>query len=171
MGQSVNRTESRTVNNISLESALEQFLYSSPHRSPRTIQTLQERLLPFIAHLRDRIQIVSPLEINRAHVDDFLRQISKGRRGKPLSESSVFGFAKDVQAFINYVADNLAPEDWPNPVRKMKLRRPQTRVRPLSKSQLADLFTLVDSQARTHFYRVRNRAMLMVPDFPDRLKQ
>jgi len=59
----------------------------------------------------------------------------------------VFAFTKDVKAFINYVADEWAPEDWPNPVRRIKCRRPPVFIRPLSREQLVRLFELAETTA------------------------
>jgi len=115
--QAVNTSHARGVNSISLsnsdlslEAVRESFIRSSVHKSPKTVSTLSERLKPFTVYLSN-VGIRNCLAITREHVDGFLIEIAKGRRGKPLSPASVFGFTKDVQAFINYIADNLAPED------------------------------------------------------------
>jgi site-specific recombinase XerD len=60
------------------------------------------------------------------------------------------------------VADNIAPDDWQNPAKKIKLHHPQVRIRPLSKQQIRVLLSLVDTTARSEFFRIRNRAMLLV---------
>tara|TARA_B100001013_G_scaffold88460_1_gene48999 strand:+ start:2413 stop:3234 length:822 start_codon:yes stop_codon:yes gene_type:complete len=106
--------------------------------------------------------IHDPLRITREHVDGFLIEIAKGRRGKPLSPASVFGFTKDVQAFINYVADEIAPEDWRNPVRRLKLKHPQVAIHPLSYGQIASLLEVANRLAPTPELKARSRAMLYV---------
>jgi integrase/recombinase XerD len=104
--------------------------------------------------------IQDPLRITREHVDGFVIEIVKGRRGKPLSPASVFAFTKDVQAFINYVADEIAPEDWRNPVRKLK--HPQVAIHPLSYGQIASLLEVANRLAPTPELKSRSRAMLYV---------
>ena len=113
----VNTSTETSVNNsfalnsrVDLSEVLTSFIYSSAHKSPKTIKTLQETLPPFIVYLH-RHGIDHHLAITRQHVEGFIREISQGRRGKPLSSASVFAFTKDVRAFINYVADEWAPED------------------------------------------------------------
>ena len=149
----VNTSTETSVNNsfalnsrVDLSEVLTSFIYSSAHKSPKTIKTLQETLLPFIVYLH-RHGIDHHLAITRQHVEGFIRDISQGRRGKALSPASVFAFTKDVRAFINYVADEWAPEDWPNPVRRIKCRRPQVFIRPLSREQLVRLFELAETTA------------------------
>jgi hypothetical protein len=69
---------------LNLESVRDIFIRSSVHQSPKTISTLSERLRPFTAYLIG-MGIHDPLRIIREHVDGFLIEIAKGRRGKPLS--------------------------------------------------------------------------------------
>ena len=166
--QSVNTSYGRGVNSIflsnpdlNLESVRDIFIRSSVHQSPKTISTLSERLRPFTAYLIG-MGIHDPLRITREHVDGFLIEIAKGRRGKPLSPASVFGFTKDVQAFINYVADEIAPEDWRNPVRRLKLKHPQVAIHPLSYGQIASLLEVANRLAPTPELKARSRAMLYV---------
>ena len=64
-----------------LAAILESFIQSSPHRSPKTIETLQERLTPFISYLAET-GIHNPLDIQREHVEGYLREIGRGRRGR-----------------------------------------------------------------------------------------
>ena len=112
----VNTSIDTSVNNSFLLSAspklrdvLSSFIYSSVHKSPKTIKTLHETLDPFVDYLHHN-GIENHLAIERQHVEGFVRKISQGRKGKPLSPTSVFGFTKDIRAFINYVADELSPE-------------------------------------------------------------
>jgi integrase/recombinase XerD len=144
-----------------VEAALDSFIHSSSHRSPKTIETLKERLTPFRDYLEGH-GIANPLDITREHIDGFLREIAKGRKGKPLSPASLFGYTKDVAAFLNFVADNLAPEDWRNPARKLKLSKPQVAIHPLSQGQVDALLVIAESTAPTSTLKARNRAMLYV---------
>ena len=82
-----------------LGEVLTSFIYSSAHKSPKTIKTLHETLTPFIDYLQ-RQEVGHHLDITRQHVEGFIWEISQGRRGKPLSPASVFAFTKDVRAFI-----------------------------------------------------------------------
>ena len=109
---------------VDIGEVLSSFIYSSAHKSQKTIKTLHETLTPFIGYLRLQ-EIDHHLDIRRQHVEGFIWEISQGRRGKPLSPASVFAFTKDIRAFINYVADEWAPEEWVNPVRRIKCKRPQ----------------------------------------------
>ncbi len=143
-----------------LRDVLNSFIYSSVHKSPKTIKTLHETLGPFVDYLRKR-DIDNHLEIKRQHVEGFILEISQGRRGKPLSPASVFAFTKDVRAFINYVADEWSPEEWPNPVRRIKCKRPQVFIRPLTREQLVRLFELAQDTAPSRIIASRNRAMLL----------
>ena len=113
---------------LKLGDVLSSFIYSSALKSPKTIKTLHETLNPFIDYLQ-RYGIEHHLGITRQHVEGFIREISQGRRGKPLSPASVFAFTKDVRAFINYIADEWAPEEWPNPVRRIKCKKPQVFIK------------------------------------------
>ena len=112
-----------------LGEVLTSFIYSSAHKSPKTIKTLHETLTPFIDYLH-RNGVDHHLAITRQHVEGFIREISQGRRGKPLSPASVFAFTKDVRAFVNYLGDEWAPEEWPTPVRRIKCKRPQVFIQP-----------------------------------------
>ena len=150
----------RPLPSVSLGNTLEQFIGSSVHRSPKTTTTLRERLVPFLDHLA-RLGIGDPMHISREHVDGFISEIAMGRRGRRLSPASVFGFTKDVQAFINYVADTLAPEDWRNPVRKLHIKHPQVVIHPLSRSQVDTLLAVAASLAPTPLLKARNLAMLL----------
>ena len=67
-----------------------------------------------------------------------------------------------MRAFINYVADEWAPEAWPNPVRRIKCKRPQVFIRPLSREQLVRLFELAETTASSPLIASRNRAMLLI---------
>ena len=120
----------------SLEDLLSAFIYSSVHKSPKTIKTLHETLNPFVDYLK-RIGIDCYLAIKREHVEGFIREISQGRRGKPLSPASVFAFTRDVKAFINYLAEEWTPEDRPNPVRRIPCKKPQVFIRPFFILRLA----------------------------------
>ena len=73
----------------------------------------------------------------------------------------MFAFTKDVRAFLNYVSDEWAPEEWPNPVRRIKCKRPQVFIRPLSREQLLRLFELAETAASSELVASRNRAMLV----------
>ncbi len=95
-----------------LATILEKFIRSSVHNSPKTIETLQERLQPFIVCLAG-LGVFDPLHIRTEHIEKFLSEIGRGRRGRPLSSSSLFGFAKDVQALVNFIDKVLAPLDGP----------------------------------------------------------
>ena len=88
--------------------------------------------------------------------------ISKGRRGRPLSPASVFGFTKDVRAFVNYIADTLAPDHWRNPVRKLVCRHPQVVIHPLSQSQIDALLAVTESLDVTPLLKFRHKAMIYV---------
>ncbi len=163
----VNTSTETSVNNFfdlaaspRLRDILTSFIYSSAHKSPKTIKTLHETLGPFVDYLHEQ-DIDNHLAIKRQHVEGFIREISQGRRGKPLSPASVFAFTKDVRAFINYVADEWSPEDWPNPVRRIKCKIPQVFIRPLSRDQLSRLFELAEDTAPSQLIASRNRAMLL----------
>ena len=54
--QSVNNSPPQSVNNppLLLAETLDNFFQSSAHRSPKTVQTLRERLLPFVEYLAGR---------------------------------------------------------------------------------------------------------------------
>ena len=124
--------------------AVRAFIQRESHRSVRTREAARERLEPFYLFLA-RNGVASPLDITRTHIDKFLTEIAAGRRGKPLSASSVYSFGKDIKAFINHVADTIAPEEWRNPVRKFRLTQPPTNVRPLSQAQIKELFEVAES--------------------------
>ena len=83
---------------VDLSEVLTSFIYSSAHKSPKTIKTLYETLIPFISYLR-RQEIDYYLGITRQHVEGFIWEISQGRKGKPFSPDSVFAVTKDVRAF------------------------------------------------------------------------
>ena len=121
----VNTFVNTSVNNLfdltaspKLRDILNSFIYSSVHKSPKTIKTLYETLDPFADYLAHH-GIDNHLAIERQHVEGFIREISQRRKGKPLSPKSVFGCTKDFRAFINYAADEWSPEEWPNPVRRI----------------------------------------------------
>ena len=143
-----------------LRDVLDSFIYSSVHKSPKTIKTLRETLVPFVDYLHHH-DIGDHLAIKRQHVEGFIREISQGRKGKPLSPTSVFAFTKDIRAFINYVADEWSPEEWPNPVRLIKCKRPQVFIQPLSRDQLLRLFEVAADTAPSQLVASRNRAMLL----------
>ena len=135
--QSVNNLPLESVNKLQISTTvtLDYFIHSSAHKSPKTVQTLRERLIPFVDYLASR-DVTNPLDITREHIDGFLQVIGQGRRGKPLNPTSLFGFTKGVQAFVNYIADTLAPEDWRNPARKLPCKHPQVTIHPLSQGQI-----------------------------------
>ena len=143
-----------------LRDILSSFIYSSVHKSPKTIKTLHETLDPFADYLANH-GIDNHLSIERHHVEGFIREISQGRKGKPLSPTSVFGFTKDIRAFINCAADEWSPEEWPNPVRRIKCKRPQVFIRPLTREQLVRLIELAQETAPSQILAFRNRAMLL----------
>ena len=143
-----------------LGEVLTSFIYNSAHKSPKTIKTLHETLTLFIDYLH-RNGVDHHLDITRQHIEGFIREISQGRRGKALSPASVFAFTKDVRAFINYVADEWAPEGWANPVRRIKCKRPQVFIQPLSREQLVRLFDVAETTASSRLMASRNRAMLL----------
>jgi len=143
-----------------LRDILTSFIYSSAHKSPKTIKTLRETLDPFVGYLYHH-GVDDHLAIKRQHVEGFTREISQGRKGKPLSPTSVFAFTKDIRAFINYVADEWSPEEWPNPVRRIKCKRPQVFIQPLSRDQLLRLFEVAEDTAPSQLVASRNRAMLL----------
>ena len=107
-----------------LEAALTSFVQSPAHKSAKTVETLQVRFTPFVEYLAES-NVESALDITYEHVEGFLGRISQGRRGRPLGPGSLFDYTKDVQAFLNFVAKALAPEDWRNPARFMVCRHPQ----------------------------------------------
>jgi len=158
--QSVNKPNTG-VNKTTVSQALDSFISSPAHRSPKTTKTLKERLLPFEAYLNQH-GVENALDITERDVSTFLLTISKGRRGKPLTESSMFGFEKDVRAFLNHVEDNLAPEGWIHPWHKRRLRPPEVRIHPLSARQVKELLALIQSEARNSFLRARNRAIFLL---------
>ena len=163
----VNTFVNTSVNNLfdltaspKLRDILNSFIYSSVHKSPKTIKTLYETLDPFADYLAHH-GIDNHLAIERQHVEGFIREISQGRKGKPLSPTSVFGFTKDIRAFINCAADEWSPEEWPNPLRRIKCKRLQVFIRPLTREQLIRLFELAQGTAPSQILAFRNRAMLL----------
>lgn len=144
---------------ISIHAAFNSFLKNGAHRSAHTITTLNDRVGPFTEYLA-RVGVQDALSISREHVDGFLAMIAKGRTGKPLAYSTLYDFTKSVKAFCNHIADNLAPDDWRNPVRRLPAKPPQTVIRPLSHAQVRALLNLVDTLAPTAFLRSRNKAVV-----------
>ena len=65
-----------------LGEVLTSFIYSSAHKSPKTIKTLHETLTTFIDYLHCH-GIDHYLAITRQRVEGFIWEISQGRRGKP----------------------------------------------------------------------------------------
>jgi len=120
---------------------------------------LTERVGPFVDYLTGH-GVQDALGITRDQVEAFLRAIAQGRHGKPLAPSTVYDFTKSVKAFCNYIADNLAPDDWRNPVRKLPCKPPQTVIRPLSQAQVTALLALSDQHSPIPLLRARNKAML-----------
>jgi len=117
--QAVNTFYSQGVNSFSLsnsalalalEDVRDSFIRSSVDKSPKTLSTLSERLRPFTAYL-DGIGILGPLHITREHVDGFLIEIAKGRRGNLLSPARVFGFAKEHRDPTTFSLTGLITED------------------------------------------------------------
>ena len=142
-----------------LKGALTSFIQSGAHRSPKTIETLKVRLEPFIEHL-SASNVDDVLDIRFEHVREHLFKIGQGRRGKPLSPASVFDYTKDVQAFLNYIAKTLAPEDWRNPARYIVCRHPQVSIHPLPQAQVDAVLSVAESLAPTVFLKARNMALL-----------
>lgn len=145
----------------SLTDTLSSFIAKGTHKSPKTKQALRERVGPFIDYLADQ-GVRDPLIITRQHIDGFLQHIAEGRRGKPLSAASAYGFTKDVKAFVNFIADTLAPDDWRNPVRKLQTTQPRTTIRPMSRGQVDALIGVIDGYSPTDYLKARNKAMLYV---------
>ena len=82
--QAVNTHSAQCVNSFfnldhtpGLEDVLSAFIYSSVHKSSKTIKTLHETLNPFVDYLK-RIGIDCYLAIKREHVEGFIREISHG---------------------------------------------------------------------------------------------
>lgn len=142
-----------------LSEALEGFIRSSAHKSARTTETLRERLAPFMDGLAAQ-GVQDPLAITRGQVESFLSDIARGHRGRPLSPASVFGFTKDVRAFVNFVSKNMAPDDWRNPVRGLRCKQPQVVIRPLSHAQVETLLAIAEATTFTPILKARNKAML-----------
>lgn len=65
-----------------------------------------------------------------------------------------------MRAFINYIAETLAPEDWRNPVRNLRCKQPQVTIRPLSKEQVDILLAVAEALAPVPELKVRNKAIL-----------
>jgi len=145
----------------SLAASIEGFITSNVHRSPKTQETLRNRLEPFAAYLAASA-VTSPLDVTFEHLDGYLKAIAKDRRGKALSTASMFDFTKDVRAFVHYVAENLAPEGWSNPARRLKLIKPAVTIHPLSPTQVGVLLGVADSYAPTEPLKARNRMLLYV---------
>ena len=143
-----------------LAATLDSFIASGVHTSAKTVETLRERLTPFGDYLA-LSGIHDPLDIAREHVEGFLKHIGKGRRGSPLNPASMHGFTKDVKAFVNYIADALAPEDWRNPVKKLHLGQPQVTIRPLAQGQVDRLLALA-AETPSNILKARNKAMLYI---------
>ena len=139
---------------------LESFSRKATHRSPRTQQNLFERLNPFLHHLASN-GIHDPLDITRRHIEGFLKKIARGRRGRPLSENSVWTFAVQVNAFVNFIAENRAPDGWRNPVKKLP-GQPKVAIRPLSRAQIDVLLGLAETCSSTEVLKARNKAMLYI---------
>ena len=150
-----------STSSLALEAVRDSFILSSAHKSPKTIATLRERLTPFTDYL-SRNSVNNVLDITDGHVERFLNEIANGRRGKPLSPNSLFGFTKDVQAFINYIADTLAPDEWRNPVRRLRCKHPQVTIHPLSQGQIDTVLAVAEALAPTAILQARNRAILYI---------
>ncbi len=59
-----------------LRDTLSSFIYSSAHKSPKTIKTLHKTLSPFIDYLH-RSGVEHHLDITRQHVEGFIRDASR----------------------------------------------------------------------------------------------
>jgi integrase len=64
-----------------------------------------------------------------------------------------------IRAFFNWHEEEAEPEDWRNPVRKV--RPPKVPVEPLEPITLSDLKRLLDTCERNGFIGDRNRAILL----------
>ena len=89
----------RAKPSVPLAAVQDSFIRSNVHKSPKTMETLRERLTPFLDYLAGK-GINDPLDISREHIDGFLGEIARGRNGHPLSPASLFGLTKDVRAFV-----------------------------------------------------------------------
>ena len=166
--RSMTRETERKINrylrpkpSVTLSAALDSFIGSNVHKSHKTVETLRERLTPFVEYMTDR-GVDGPLDITRDHIDGFLREIGRGRRGRPLSPTSLFGFTKDVRALVNFIAETVAPEEWRNPASKLQCKHPQVTIRPLSQGHVDTLLAIVDSLDVTPILKARHKATIYV---------
>lgn len=69
------------------------------------------------------------------------------------------GFYRAIRAFLNWYEMEFEPEDWRNPMHKIKA--PKVPVEQISPVEIADVFKMVDTCNRSSFHGARDYAILL----------
>ena len=134
---------------------LEAFLIDRRARglAPRTVEWYAEQLKPFLLWLEEQ-GITEVLAITPEHLRRYL--IALGDEHNP---GGVAGRFRAIRAFLNWWGMEYAPDDWHNPIRRV--RPPRVPVEPLDPVDLEDLCAMLATCEPKTFHGDRDRAILM----------
>lgn len=121
--------------------------------SPRTVEFYREKLAAFLAYLQSH-GVVDVPSVTASVLRCYLLHLGGGH-----NPGGVHAHYRVMRAFLNWWEDEVEPEGWRNPLRKVK--PPKVPVEPLAPVHLADLQALLDACSPDTLIGCRDRAILL----------
>jgi site-specific recombinase XerD len=144
------------LNNIYLGTAAESFLISrrAENLSPHTIKYYRQSLTVFCDYCET--QAVKVVEQITA---DVLRRFMLWLEETGHNPGGVHGYYRGVRAFLNWYEVEVEPENWKNPIRRVKAPRvPKTPLEPVSVQTVSALL----GNCKGDFFGLRDRLLLLL---------
>lgn len=153
MPQENNYQLTRQVLEGKIQVIIDQFIIERRSRnlSPRTIQFYQEELKRFCAFCEsNKVIIIADI------TPDIIRQFIT-KLGITRNQGGVHSGYKAIRAMLLWYEEEFEPDNWKNPIRKVKV--PRGKIKPLPGISLADVGKLLDAcEGKT---ALRDRAILL----------
>lgn len=141
----------------SLGNSLSAFLIDrkASELSPRTLDFYKEKLEKFFKFCLDRdIQFVT--QITAGDLREYMLYMAEVRNN---NKGNIHGFYRSVRAFLNWFENEFEPEDWKNPIKKVKAPKQSQEI--LAPVSFESINALLETCIEGTFQGDRDKAILL----------
>ena len=141
----------------SLGNSLSAFLIDrkASELSPRTLDFYKEKLEKFFKFCLDRdIQFVN--QITAGDLREYMLYMAEVRNN---NKGNIHGFYRSVRAFLNWFENEFEPEDWKNPIKKVKAPKQSQEI--LAPVSFESINALLETCIEGTFQGDRDKAILL----------
>lgn len=122
--------------------------------TPRSVDFYREKLGKFLAFC-DSLAITQLTQLTPQNVREYL--ISLENTGH--TSGGIHAFYRTLRAFLRWYEDEAEPEDWRNPIRKVKAPKVETEI--LEPADIDSVYAMLDTCTGKSFSALRDKAILL----------